>query len=368
MQITFLLSSLWLSGGVLLIVDYANRLVQRGHQVTLVTPGGTIDAAVQQKLATEVKLVEGKIRLTKPTPAWKLAFYVFDLAWVAPYTDVIIATHTPTTIPAILLWLLRKTKHQAWLYMDYDEMFRQRPIERLLLQWMPRFFDLLMTISQPLAGQVRHKTKGAVIVTGAGLARQEHFPTDTSAKTTSAQWRVLYVGDSRPRKGLREFLAAMALVYQHLPNLQLVIVSKEPVTVATPAPYQLHIYPSDETLATLYRHCDLFVSCSWGEGLGYPPLEAMACNTPVVLTDSVGVRDYARHEVNCLVVPPRNPEAIAAAALRLAQDQTLVQRLVEQGRVTVRDYEWETVINRVEYALTDLIHKGKCTPEDMPYQ
>jgi glycosyltransferase involved in cell wall biosynthesis len=355
MRITFLLSSLWLSGGVLLVVDYANRLVQRGHHVTLVLPGGAIDATVQQKLAAEVKIVEGNWRLIRPVPPWRLALHVLDLVRSAPCSDVAIATHTPTTIPILLLRLRQKTCRQAWLYMDYDEMFRKRPLERLLLHWMPRFFDLLMPISQPLAEQVRNKTKGVVVMTGAGLARQEHFSAATTPNANDNQWRVLYVGDTRPRKGLREFLAAMALVYQQAPNLELVIVSKEPAEITTPVPYQLHIYPADEALVALYRHCDLFVSCSWGEGLGYPPLEAMACGTPVVLTDSIGVRDYARDEVNCLVVPPRDPAAIAAATLRLAQDPALAQRLVEQGKATVRHYQWDRVIDRVETALTSLI-------------
>ena len=355
MRVTFLLSSLWLSGGVLLVVDYANRLQQRGHHVTLVIPGGASDPAVCQKLVAGVQLIEGKLPFTRPTPWWKLAWYVVDLVRVTPRSDVVIATHTPTTIPALLLSRLRKARYLAWLYMDYDEMFRQRPLERLLLRWMPRFFALIMTISQPLADHVRGRTKGTVVVTGAGLAREEHFSTPLLPKVRDGTFRVLYVGDQRPRKGLHEFLAAMALVYQQAPNLELVIVSKEPVTIATPVPYQLHIYPTDEALAALYTHCDLFVSSSWGEGLGYPPLEAMACNTPVVLTDSIGVRDYARNEVNCLVVPPREPAAIAAATLRLAQDRALAQRLVEQGKVTVDHYQWDRVIDRIENALTSLL-------------
>lgn len=355
MRITFLLSSLWLSGGVLLVVDYANRLQQRGHQVTLVTPSGASDPAICQKLMAGVRIVEGKLPLTRPTPWWKLAKYVVDLLQVAPDSDVVVATHTPTTIPALLLRLLRKARKLAWLYMDYDEMFRQRPLERLLLHEMPRFFGLIMTISQPLADRVHGRTKGVVIVTGAGLARQEHFSAATTPNANDNLWRVLYVGDTRPRKGLREFLAAMVLVYQQVPNLELVIVSKEPAAITTPVPYQLHIYPADEALVALYRHCDLFVSSSWGEGLGYPPLEAMACGTPVVLTDSIGVRDYARDEVNCLVVPPRDPAAIAAATLRLAQDPALAQRLVEQGKATVRHYQWDRVIDRVETVLTSLI-------------
>lgn len=358
MRISFLLSSLWLSGGVLLVIDYANRLSQRGHDVTLVSPGGAIDPAVYTKLAPTVKLKEGKLSLTNQIPIWRLPLYVLDLVFVTPLADVVIATHTPTTVPTLLIRLLRKTRHHAWLYMDYDEMFRERTLERWLLQHMPRYFDLLMPISQPLADQARQGTRQPVVVTGSGLARAGYFANSLHVMDVGTKFRVLYVGDNRPRKGLSDFLAAAALAYHQLPELELVIVSKEPCTVTTPVPYQLHIYPTDEALVALYRNCDLFISCSWGEGLGYPPLEAMACGTPVVLTDSIGVRDYARHEENCLIVPPQNPVAVASAMVRLAQDPALVQRLVAQGTETVRHYEWDAVIDRVEGALQELNKKA----------
>lgn len=355
MRITFLLSSLQLSGGVLLVIDYANRLSQRGHVVTLVTPGGTVDAAVQTKLASTVSIVEGKLPLIQRAAPWRLLLHVLDLVRVAPHADVVIATHTPTTVPALLLRFLRKVRHCTWLYMDYDEMFRERAVERWLLHHMPRYFDLIMPISQPLADQVRQETSQPVVVTGSGLARAEYFVDSSHLTHVGTNFRILYVGDNRPRKGLNDFLAAAALVYQQLPNLELVIVSKEPSTFSTPVPYQLHIYPSDEALVALYRSCDLFVSCSWGEGLGYPPLEAMVCGTPVVLTDSTGVRDYAQHEENCLVVPPHNPAAVAAAILHLAHDPVLAQCLATRGQETVRHYQWDAVIDRVEGALQGLV-------------
>lgn len=355
MRITFLLSSLWLSGGVLLVVDYANRLSQRGHAITIVLPAGATDMAVRNKLDAAVQIIESNRHLTKPSPPWQLALQVLALVQATPPTDIIIATHTPTTIPVVLLHLLQKAPHHAWLYMDFDEMFRQRALERFLLQRMPRYFEMIMPISQPLAVEVRDKTKAEIVVTGAGLARREHFAKSAHLNGTDRTVRLLYVGDSRPRKGLREFLAAATFVQQQLPNLELLIVSKEPLTVVTTVPYQLHIYPADEVLGALYRHCDVFISSSWGEGLGYPPLEAMACGTPVVLTDSVGVRDYAQHEVNCLVVPPRDPEALAAATLRIVHDPVLAQHLVVQGQETVRHYDWDVVIDRVESALLRLV-------------
>jgi hypothetical protein len=60
-RISFILSSLWLSGGVRVVVEYANRLTGRGHQVTLVAPGGTLDPDMLSELVPEVKGRQSRI-------------------------------------------------------------------------------------------------------------------------------------------------------------------------------------------------------------------------------------------------------------------------------------------------------------------
>jgi glycosyltransferase involved in cell wall biosynthesis len=64
----------------------------------------------------------------------------------------------------------------------------------------------------------------------------------------------------------------------------------------------------------------------------------MACGTVSVLTDVGGVREYARDAENCLLVPPRDPDAAARAILRLLSDEELHQRLREGGLATSRNY------------------------------
>jgi len=235
--------------------------------------------------------------------------------------------------------------------MDYDAMFDRRPIERYLLHAAPRWFDVVMTISEPLAVAARKDKPRCVVVTGSGLARAEFFVNQPHLARQDQDRRVMYVGDQRPRKGLHDLLDAAQMIQAGVPGLRLVLASKQPLTVETPVPTEIHVHPSDQRLSELYRSSDLFVSASWGEGLGYPPLEAMACGTPVVLTDSEGVRDYARSGENCLIVPPRNAPALASAMLRILTDPGLAQRLVAGGYATVAHYDWETVADRVEAAL-----------------
>jgi glycosyltransferase involved in cell wall biosynthesis len=158
----------------------------------------------------------------------------------------------------------------------------------------------------------------------------------------------------RPRKGLQDFLAAIKIVYQHMPNLELWIVSKEDCQIETPIPFQFIYRPSRNRLAELYASCDLFVLTSWWESFGLPPLEAMACGAPVVLTDSRGVREYARHGENCLMVPPRKPEAVARAIQRVLTDPALTKRLRQNGPPTAAKFTWHKAVDRFEQAVMNV--------------
>jgi glycosyltransferase involved in cell wall biosynthesis len=77
----------------------------------------------------------------------------------------------------------------------------------------------------------------------------------------------------------------------------------------------------------------------------------MACGTPVVTTDSRGVREYARDGVNCLMTPIKNPPALAAAIDRVLRDEGLASSLGEAGRQTALEFTWERAVERFIEAL-----------------
>lgn len=100
----------------------------------------------------------------------------------------------------------------------------------------------------------------------------------------------------------------------------------------------------DEALADLYRGADLVLYPSLHEGFGLPPLEAMACGTPVV-----AARAGALPEVGggaCLYADPDDAGAFADAASAILGDDSLARRLSEEGRARAALFTWEESARR----------------------
>jgi glycosyltransferase involved in cell wall biosynthesis len=229
-------------------------------------------------------------------------------------------------------------------------LFEERRLEQRLLKWGGNWHDRILTIGSQAQAQLKNFTSQEIFVVGEGLSHAELFyprprPAPGPAKT------VLFLGDMRPRKGLQDFITAAELIYPQIPGLELWVVSKDPCAIETPVPFRYIHRPSRKELAELYARCDLFVSASWLESFGLPPLEAMACGAPVVLTDSGGVREYAHHEVNCLMVPPRCPEALAQAMCQTLTDTALAQRFRQNGPTTAAKFTWQAAVDRFEEVL-----------------
>lgn len=178
----------------------------------------------------------------------------------------------------------------------------------------------------------RHST-----VVYSGIERRDFPP----AASESKAWRgrLLCVGRVNELKGVDVAIEALG----HLPaDTSLDILGR-----AEPA-YRARL---DETIARLgladrvrfevversdlparYRAADaLLFPVRWEEPFGLVPIEAMACGTPVIATGLGGSAEFLVDEGNCLLVPPNDAAALAAAVTRLAGDEALRARLLEAG-------------------------------------
>ena len=353
MRITFIQSSLWLSGGARVVVEFANRLNARQHEVSVVIPKGAISEELAKEISPAVAILEANYTLTKSIGLLGKMRLTYAMVQAIKPCDVIVSTHTPTTLVSFFAGSILRRGVPVWLYQDYPGMFAERPFEGWLLRNALRWHKAALVVSNHLKEDLSSFSQGTILYVGEGLSHVHYLkPTQRSEiQAASSRRSIFYLGDFRPRKGLVDFLAAARLVAEKVPDIELWVATKEPGEVQTDLPVRFIFRPSQELLAELYATCDLFVSASWYEGFGLPPLEAMACGAPVVMTDSGGVRDFASPENNCLLVPPRKPEQLAQAMQRVLEDGELAARLRLNGPPTAAQFSWENATDRFEQAL-----------------
>lgn len=79
----------------------------------------------------------------------------------------------------------------------------------------------------------------------------------------------------------------------------------------------------------------MFVLASWAEPLGVVYMEAMSCGLPTIGTAAGGVPELITHGTDGILVPPQNPEALAAAITSLAADPNRGTAIAAAGRTTI---------------------------------
>ncbi|HET6963623.1 MAG TPA: glycosyltransferase family 4 protein [Acidimicrobiales bacterium] len=180
-------------------------------------------------------------------------------------------------------------------------------------------------------------------------------------------WNILYVGRLELLKGVR----TLALAMRHLPSSA----SLEVVGMGDPGvPVMMRDIVGDSTghervrfsscprseLVERYRAADVLVFPSeWDEPFGLVPLEAMACGVPVVATGTGGSGEYLRDGENCLLFTPGDPEHLAAAVRRLADEPALRRRIVAEGSRTAQSFSLERAATDIEKLHLDAAGRRK---------
>ncbi len=124
----------------------------------------------------------------------------------------------------------------------------------------------------------------------------------------------------------------------------------EPIfEAAARSPYReaIHFlgFVPDADLPALYTLADVFAYPSFYEGFGFPPLEAMACGTPVVCADNSSLPEVVGEAG--VLLPAEDEAAWADALARVVTDKALRERLVAAGYRQAARFTWEATAHRL---------------------
>jgi glycosyltransferase involved in cell wall biosynthesis len=170
------------------------------------------------------------------------------------------------------------------------------------------------------------------------------------------RWRLLIVGRLDERKGIHVAIRALA----SLPGEAILDILGD-----GDPPYRAHLdalagqcgvservrfgVAPREQLRARYTDADaVLFPVTWAEPFGLVPLEAMASGTPVIATGTGGSAEFLADRINCLIAPPGDDVALAAAVKELAGDHELRARLVRGGLATAKDLTVERLADVLE--------------------
>lgn len=160
---------------------------------------------------------------------------------------------------------------------------------------------------------------------------------------------LLFVGTMEPRKNLLRLIEAFrqanrgavrdhALVLAGKPAWGSAELQQALARVAPEARILLLEYITVDDLPALYSGATAFLFPSLAEGFGIPPVEAMSCGCPVLISDIPALREVTRGAA--LSVDPADVDAIAEGIRRLVEDVSMREALKARGLCLAKEFSW----------------------------
>lgn len=321
MRINYTMMGISKTGGPLVLYNIMNRLAERGHQVSLTLPRGNVD------------LLSPKIKQIIPQGSWAkanlLAFKAGDLLLkkttgedfylniyrssdvlekIMPQCDINVATFCFTAFP-----VFRAGRGIPFYHMQhYEELLFGDPHQKALVT--ETYYLPLHKIANSiwLRDRIKEKFGEDVPIVNPGINTGVFKPRG-GKRVNGSKKRVVCYGSNVVWKGFKDAVETMEIVFSERKDIEWIVFGLSPLKVySREAPYAFRQAIFGEKLAELYSSADAVFCPSWYESFPLPPIEAMACGTPVVAT-RYGTEDYCFHEDNCLVVPPKEPKLMAEA-------------------------------------------------------
>ncbi len=347
MKITFLLPHVRLSGGVKALLEYANRIYAMGHEVRIIIPAASHKWYRFDKKLTALE--KTPTALNPESVDWfdnQVPITLLpgnDTAFIPP-ADVLIATAWQTAEFASKL--PPETGRKFYFIQHYESLW-MRDKKRAEQTYRLPFQKIVIShwLKQILTDT--YQQEACVLVTP--VDRNLFF---CEEKVWHTPPRVCLMHHDYDWKGYKEGIAAIKKIQSQNRKVDLVVFGekmKDPQELFREAGFEFeyHYRPTGDQVARIFSSCDIYLCPSWHEGLGMPGMEAMACRSALVTTDTGGSRDYAIHGETALVSPPKDINALAKSLTTVIDNQQLMAKLSENGEKKIREFDWEENCRRL---------------------
>lgn len=169
---------------------------------------------------------------------------------------------------------------------------------------------------------------------------------------------LLYVGTDNPRKNLKTLIKAYGKIFNDIPHDLLLVgpIKRKNIESIVKKYFKNEIsikellnriktigYVDNNDLPAIYTGATAFIFPSLYEGFGLPPLEAMACGTPVIVSNNSSLNEVVG-DSGLYINNPLNVDEISKTIIQVLENDNLKQKLKNSGFKQVKKFTWEKTI------------------------
>ncbi|KKH99305.1 glycosyltransferase [Methanosarcina sp. 1.H.T.1A.1] len=356
------------------VYNLSKRLVERGHNVTVITRGNWRKTYCEEIEGISVY----RVRFVPffPSPFKIHQLYINKLLKSLKFNFDLIHLHG-TLIPVKPVfnnsWNVIFTSHGAskkkldhmetkTLHFFIVKLLRKRLFK--IEQEIVEKSDVLTAVSNSCADDLRiyHPLKKEITIVHNGVDTNFFRPSENRSNLRY----VLYTGRFEVFKGLSDLIECSSIVCKKYPDVKFILVGSG--TILDNLKKQVNKLKLEDNfvftgslsksqIIEYYQNATIFVLPSYREGFPTSLMEAMSCGIPSIATNVEGSFELIKESENGLLVPPKNPEKLAESIIYLLENEEFRYRIGHSARDhIVKNYDWETITDGFEKLYDQLLH------------
>lgn len=312
-------------GGSKIILEYANRLTQKNHDVTIVT----YDEKPQWfKLNDKVNFVQ----VPKND----------DIKNYIPQCDLVVATSWKCIYEAVQ----SNVAPVVFFEQGGSHLFEPQNIDKNKLDIIKHRINLVSFV-YTVSSYAKEKmleiyNQNSEVICNA-VDSDIFFPRE--AYTDKEKIELTIIGSEDFKfKNIGEILQAYRILAKKYSNISLNWITQ---TQPTQNPEKAIVNPPQKEIGEILRKTDIYICNSEYESFGLPTLEAMTCGSAIITTDTGGMRDFVRENENGLIVKKHDLSDLIEKIEMLIIDKQLRQKLSQNGIKTAKTMTWDDSVEKL---------------------
>lgn len=348
MKINFIVPFTGKTGGIKVVFEYANRLMDKNNDVVIYVPmlaykfnnKGLIGILRRLKSSFGNTFKRGaKVNWFNLNVPLKLVPTISDK--YIRNADAVIATAWPTAYDT---YNLNDNKGRKYYFIQGYEIWSG---ERNCVNGTYKLPLKQIVVAKWLRDLIKEKFNNYdsnIIYNGIDF---EEFYNNNKIYNSN---KICMMYSNQEWKGYVEGLKAFERIKVDFPNLKLILFGMEKGD-NIPNYAEFHLNPSKEELRKIYSECDIFIFPSKFEGWGLTPIEAMVCKCAVAGTRVGCMNEIGIHGKNVMLSEPSDIDAMVDNINKLLSNNKLLRNISEEGYKSACKFDWNKSIENFEKIL-----------------